>query len=129
VSALPPNLFAPSGEDLEAAVHRGRADEAAEHEKFIIERGRPEEVAWLLDVYEQLRVSPNLRLVGERDFRARALARWPDCEPDEVRVFCRLHREQHLAHVRANAESGRIGPGWGVFPSDPPPRSSYEAAA
>ena len=123
MTALPPRLFALSGMALEAAVRRGDADEAAAHERFIVAHGRPEETAWLLDAYSNLRVPHELRLVGEKDFRARALVRWPGCDLREVRVDCRRYRERHLSAVNWNAQRGRIGTGWRVLPGDPPARS------
>jgi hypothetical protein len=125
VSALPPRLFAPAGMDLESVAHRGLSENAAEHEKFIAgQHGRPEEVAWLLDLYAGLRVPHDLRLVGERDFRARAVARWPGCDLAEVRADARLYRERHLAAVAANAAAGRIRPGWLTLPGDPEPEAA-----
>ena len=123
MTALPPRLFAPSGMDLESAIRGGNADEAAEHERFIAAHGRPEEVAWLCDLYASLRVPHDLRAVGEKDFRARALVRWPGCDVREVRVDCRRYRERHLSAVRWNSEHRLIPPGWRVLPGDPPPSS------
>jgi hypothetical protein len=130
VSVPPPRLFAPAAMDLESAVRRGDAQQAAEHEAFVAgPHGRPEELGWLLDLYGQLRVPHDLRAVGERDLRARSLARWPECDLAEVRVDARLYREQHVAACRWNAEHNRIRPGWIVLPGDPPPRSPWSEAA
>ena len=120
-----PKVIPFAAQDVEAAMRRGDAGEAVFWESFVAgPNGRPEDCVWLMALYEQLNVRPELRAVTEADFRERSCALWgADVDLHECRLDALAAREAYVSAVRFNSEQGLIRPGWITLPGDPPPRS------
>lgn len=116
---------------LESAVHRGDAAAVAvaEAEGLIVsEIGECREVAWLIDVYAQLKVPPQFRRCDDATFEARVcFQHGDDADAKALRAEALAERRRHLARVRWNLEHVVIRV-WRVLPGDPPGESEEDAA-